>query len=445
MTRSMPDLVAAVGQRDPAAVAQAERLLVERDLPENDRQADGATLRIALVNYYIQSDIGFAGTAGTGEWDYEKALHHLRHLAKSIPSDAMIALDFARMLGGTGRHAKSLSLLQRLRKAFGKHGLEHRILHAMARVHGFAGNRDAALDLYLQVLEQLQSQSAAAPSAEQRTAIAMAANLAARILVNRGEAEQALAVINRVPFVSEDPHLVRTRLRAEAIADRGLLSTRISSTPVKWSGIAVLCVKYGEKYGSDYVNRLYSMVRRNLRDDCPFFCLTDDGAGLHPDVRVLKLPENSVPGYWAKINIFDPDLELQRPYVFYLDLDTVVVGDLSFAEGPGIGFRIFESDMEPVFNSSVMLFERTLAARLFHEFTPDVMSRLHSDQDWIEECMPDLDTFSFDQVRAYRSLNPDLDVEGIQETDVRIVTFPTSPKPHQAKAPWVSHFWAETS
>ncbi len=38
----------------------------------------------------------------------------------------------------------------------------------------------------------------------------------------------------------------------------------------------VLCMKWGRRYGSNYVNTLYSMVQRNLTVPHRFICLTDD-------------------------------------------------------------------------------------------------------------------------------------------------------------------------
>ena len=40
--------------------------------------------------------------------------------------------------------------------------------------------------------------------------------------------------------------------------------------------VTVLCMKWGAKYGPDYVNRLYGMVARHLRRPFRFVCLTDD-------------------------------------------------------------------------------------------------------------------------------------------------------------------------
>ncbi|HEY1090992.1 MAG TPA: glycosyltransferase, partial [Burkholderiaceae bacterium] len=46
----------------------------------------------------------------------------------------------------------------------------------------------------------------------------------------------------------------------------------------------ILCMKWGNKYGPEYVNRLYAMVRRHLRGEFRFVCLTDDANGVCPEV-----------------------------------------------------------------------------------------------------------------------------------------------------------------
>ena len=42
----------------------------------------------------------------------------------------------------------------------------------------------------------------------------------------------------------------------------------------------VICMKWGTKYGPEYVNRLYAMVRRHLTGDFRMVCLTDDPTGI---------------------------------------------------------------------------------------------------------------------------------------------------------------------
>ena len=55
--------------------------------------------------------------------------------------------------------------------------------------------------------------------------------------------------------------------------------------------VNVLCMKWGTKYPADYVNRLYSMVARNIRRPFRFVCLTDDNLGLGANIESFPLPE----------------------------------------------------------------------------------------------------------------------------------------------------------
>ena len=52
--------------------------------------------------------------------------------------------------------------------------------------------------------------------------------------------------------------------------------------------INVLCVRFGNKYGQEYVVKLRNMVERHLNVPYKFWCLTDDPAplqGVHSIVR----------------------------------------------------------------------------------------------------------------------------------------------------------------
>ena len=59
--------------------------------------------------------------------------------------------------------------------------------------------------------------------------------------------------------------------------------------------INILCMKWGDKYGSDYVNKLYSMVHRHLHKDFRFICLTDNAIGLRKEIETKPIPEMKLP------------------------------------------------------------------------------------------------------------------------------------------------------
>ena len=106
---------------------------------------------------------------------------------------------------------------------------------------------------------------------------------------------------------------------------------------------AVACIKWGAAFGPEYVNRLYSGVRRNLDRRVRFLCMTERAEGLHPEVEVLALPREPFhdamsaalavarrQGAMRKVSLFRPGLiaGLEGP-VLGFDLDVVITGDLS--------------------------------------------------------------------------------------------------------------------
>lgn len=67
--------------------------------------------------------------------------------------------------------------------------------------------------------------------------------------------------------------------------------------------VTVVCVKWGTKYGADYVNKLFRAVRRHATVEMEFVCFTEDAAGIDGEVKTIPLP-NSKPayhGWWHKV------------------------------------------------------------------------------------------------------------------------------------------------
>ncbi|MFG6449219.1 glycosyltransferase [Roseateles sp. BYS180W] len=103
----------------------------------------------------------------------------------------------------------------------------------------------------------------------------------------------------------------------------------------------ILCMKWGTKYGPEYVNRLYAMVARHLRGPFRFVCLTDRSEGIRPEVQCLPIPALALPPGtpergWTKLTTFEADLHGLRGTALFLDLDVVIVDDITpFFEVPG--------------------------------------------------------------------------------------------------------------
>ncbi|UMA65806.1 glycosyl transferase [Roseivivax marinus] len=113
----------------------------------------------------------------------------------------------------------------------------------------------------------------------------------------------------------------------------------------------IVCIKWGTAFGPDYVNRLYSGVRRNLSVPVRFCCMTEHADGLHPDIEVIDLPQEPFradmdaalavanrQGAMRKVSLFRQSVipDLDGP-VLGFDLDVVITGALDpiLALAPG--------------------------------------------------------------------------------------------------------------
>jgi len=163
--------------------------------------------------------------------------------------------------------------------------------------------------------------------------------------------------------------------------------------------VNVLCIKWGTKYGPDYVNRLRSMVRRHLRRPHRFVCLTDDRAGIEPDIEVLDIPAVGIDDFdarkpwtfghgWLKLTSFaDPLYDLSGPTLF-IDLDVVIVGSLDdFFDLPGEFLVIKEWDKrDETGNTSVYRYEigaHRDALDHLRDHQAEALSKVRNEQEYI--------------------------------------------------------------
>lgn len=123
-------------------------------------------------------------------------------------------------------------------------------------------------------------------------------------------------------------------------------SPSTAAAPAPLPTTTFVCVKWGVKYGPEYVNKLRRGVWRSLPahalPHCRFVCVTDDATGLDEGVSVVPLPPSALRGWWAKLWLFDPALtaEWHPSRIVYIDLDTVICGSLAWTLTHTGGFAI---------------------------------------------------------------------------------------------------------
>ena len=127
----------------------------------------------------------------------------------------------------------------------------------------------------------------------------------------------------------------------------------------------VICIKWGNKFGSEYVNRLYGMVEKNLTIPHRFVCFTDNSAGLCDGIEVRELPpyeDNSAIGDkgWRKLSLFNKELADLHGIALFLDLDIIIrqnIDALFEVEGEFLIVKDWDFDNDIIGNSSVFRFE----------------------------------------------------------------------------------------
>lgn len=152
-------------------------------------------------------------------------------------------------------------------------------------------------------------------------------------------------------------------------------------------------MKWGTKFGPEYVNRLHSMVSRHLKRAHHFICFTDDATGLNPGVRALPLPTMFLPPGkergWRKLSTFTAPLADLTGPILFLDVDLVIVGSIDcFFDHPG-EFCIIKDWAKPwrmTGNSSIYRFEANAHPEIFAYFLANidqVKSEVRNEQEYL--------------------------------------------------------------
>lgn len=221
--------------------------------------------------------------------------------------------------------------------------------------------------------------------------------------------------------------------------------------------MTIVTIKWGKRYPSAYMNRLFQAVKCHGFGDARFLCFTDDPTGLDEGIEARPLPDIKLPEkyrwtFWRKLSLFDPALGLAGPCL-YFDLDVVITGDLRPLAENWIGRPRFirnwlgrktvrRGNYERI-NSSVMLFEGSSGVCVLERFHADqqaAFSRYPTDQGFIHDCFADrAEFFKEGQCVSFkRHCLPKFPLNLILPARVPdgacVVCFHGKPDPHEAAA-----------
>ena len=239
----------------------------------------------------------------------------------------------------------------------------------------------------------------------------------------------------------------------------------------------VVCMKWGQLYGPDYVNKLYRGVARHLTTAFRFVCFTDDPSGVEPPVECLPLPPIDLPrGYehsaFRKISLFADRLADLRGPTLVLDLDVVIVGDMGCFFALDAPFCIIHNWIERrktllrprprIGNSSVFRFVIGEQAHVLDDFHADPRRAIQgypTEQAYMSDTVTGLTFWPEPWVRSFKRHcvpPPPLNLLLAPRIprDARIIAFHGRPNPDEAArglaaswrkrtrpAPWIDRDW----
>ncbi|MEB3702765.1 hypothetical protein Bealeia1_01893 [Candidatus Bealeia paramacronuclearis] len=237
--------------------------------------------------------------------------------------------------------------------------------------------------------------------------------------------------------------------------------------------VNVVCMKWGEKYPSEYVNVLKGMVKRNLSLPHRFVCLTDEPEGLRPDIEVFPMPAITVPesydvSPWRKLGMFSQKLGDLKGKTLFLDLDIVIVDSIDdfFTYSPK--FSIIENWTQAgqgIGNSSVYCFEIGAHKDVLETYTHEmdsVLKAYHNEQIFLSKKIGDIDFWPEAWCQSFKRHCIPGGLMRYFKAPVlpmgcKIVVFHGLPNPPEAihggffgslrkytrPAPWVGKYWRE--
>ncbi len=180
----------------------------------------------------------------------------------------------------------------------------------------------------------------------------------------------------------------------------------MSNTQTTSKACNVICMKWGDKYPADYVNRLYSMVNKNLSIPFRFVCFTENSEGINPEVDILPLPDLGLPDNipergWLKLATFTNPLNDLTGTTLFLDLDVVIVDNIDSFFDYDAEFAICldqKKKSQRIGNSSVYRFEAGQHADVLDYFLQNfdtIRSQYRNEQAYLSYKMNEKNALEF--------------------------------------------------
>ena len=268
----------------------------------------------------------------------------------------------------------------------------------------------------------------------------------------------------KIYLPSETKEQRRARKRLEKGQSEQVQETVPVESSFKKNYIA--CLKWGNKYSSDYVNKLEQMVKRNCTINYEFICFTENKNGLNENIKTFNLPKLKADGWWYKPMFLGNDLPIKGTLLF-LDLDVIVYQNIdklfSYEPNKFVICRDFNRSIRQKWdrmNSSVFrvpIGKYDDLWKTFQKNTQNEIQRNRGDQDWMFRNIKDHKFWPDEWIMSYkwemrdrrdlkidaqtRKRNFTIDAPPKLHKDTSIAVFHGDPNPSDANDSWVKKHW----
>src|SRR5262245_14398923 len=203
---------------------------------------------------------------------------------------------------------------------------------------------------------------------------------------------------------------------------------------------------WGDKYGEEYIARLWSGVQRGLKSTLFDFRV------IHPQIN----DDDLLKGCLCRLRMFDPRWQHDhgiKPWdrIVCLDLDLVITGELDPLFDRSEDFVILQgaNAANPCpYNGSVMMLRAGAHQEVWRDFSLDAVRRVPryefpDDQGWLWAKLPNAATWNVgSESGIYAFRKPQWPKDDRLPFDARIVAFPGARDPSQFKhLAWVQKHW----
>lgn len=197
----------------------------------------------------------------------------------------------------------------------------------------------------------------------------------------------------------------------------------------------------GPTYDPRWVYALKRGANQHLPDH-EFICLTDVG-GITPNWRAPMT--HPWPGWWAKMGLFDPELFPRDRLVLYFDLDTLLLGDLTFLAEYDGEFGMIRGFYHPVRQSGVMAWRPGRLSDLVWEKwmeDPDGhISSFRGDGRWLHQHLPEEGVDQLLDLFPGRIVSYKVDAKQGPPDGARVVCGHGKPRFSSSRAGWAHVHW----